>query len=73
MRNLRWRKAPADPEHDVGGIVAALAPPPFFELLGEVGGGLAGERRIGGADAFAPEAVAGRAGGETPLGIVGDV
>lgn len=52
----------ADPQHHVAGIVAALALSPEFELLGQVGGRLARQGRICGADAFAPVTVTDGAG-----------
>jgi hypothetical protein len=56
-------------QHDILGIVAARAAAPLVELLGEIDGGLAAERRVGGADAFAPCSVARGAGGEAARGI----
>ena len=66
-------QAPADPEHDIVGIVATLAPPPGHELLGKIAGRLTRKRRIGGTHAFAGEAVAVGAGGETAGGIADDI
>ena len=54
-------KCLADPQHHVLRVVPPPRRAPSLELLGKVGGRLSGERRVGGADAFAGVPVAGGA------------
>jgi hypothetical protein len=67
--DLGGRQAAADHEHQIVGIVAAFAPLPLAQLLGEIGGRLPAERRVGRADALAVAPVAAAAGGDAARGV----
>lgn len=59
----------ADRQHHVARIVPALGHSPQAQLLGEIGRGLSGERRIGRPYALTPITVTGRAGDDAAGGI----
>ena len=59
----------ADPKHHIARIGPPPALPPLLQLLGEVSGRLAGKRRVGGPEALALLAVAGRAAEKSAIRI----
>ena len=71
-RDLAGRKRAADPTHLAKGIVDAATGPPGEELRFQIGGRLAGKRRISGAGALSGLAVALGTGLQATLGIAQD-